>query len=72
MVANSCENCHGPGGAHVAAERGKDKARQEATREALRLSWPEARETTCVKCHDHDNSPEFERNSDHYWDEIAH
>jgi hypothetical protein len=72
LKQNGCENCHGPGAAHVAAERGNDQARRRSTREALKLSWPDAKDTTCVKCHDHDNSPEFERNADKYWDQIAH
>jgi hypothetical protein len=72
MKENGCENCHGPGAAHVAAERGNDTGRKSAMREALKLSWPDAKEMTCVKCHDHDNSPEFDRNSEKYWDEIAH
>ena len=72
MKENGCENCHGPGAAHAAAERGNDAGRKRTARDALKLSWPDAKETTCVKCHDHDNSPEFDRNSDKYWDEIAH
>ncbi len=72
LAQNSCENCHGPGAAHVVAERGKDQAERDAARELLKLTWPEAKQTSCVKCHDHDNSPEFDQHADDYWGEIEH
>ncbi|HEX3727174.1 MAG TPA: multiheme c-type cytochrome [Pirellulales bacterium] len=72
LVANSCENCHGPGAAHVAAEKATDASAREAARELLKLHWPAAKESVCLKCHDHDNSPEFDANAEKYWSEIVH
>ena len=70
---NACENCHGPGAAHVAAEKaGPDTAKALAARESLKLSWPQAKSDVCIKCHDSDNSPEFSKNPDKYWSEIEH
>jgi hypothetical protein len=59
LAGNSCENCHGPGAAHVAAEKGRNSAKKTAEREAIKLTVAFARENVCTKCHDHDNSPEF-------------
>jgi hypothetical protein len=72
LTGNSCENCHGPAAAHVAAEKGKNAAKRDAAREALKISWPAAKENVCKKCHDHDNSPDFETHADAYWSEIEH
>ena len=51
-----CESCHGPGSGHVAAP----------TEQALRP----VTESTCVQCHDAENSPHFEFIS--YWQKIQH
>lgn len=59
LAGNSCDNCHGPGAAHVAAEKGRNAAKRNAEREALKLTVAFARDNVCAKCHDHDNSPEF-------------
>jgi hypothetical protein len=73
LAENGCENCHGPGGAHVAAEQGEATDEQRtALRELLHLKWDAAKTDMCVKCHDLDNSPEFSGKVDHYWSEIAH
>ncbi|MEX2112622.1 MAG: multiheme c-type cytochrome [Pirellulales bacterium] len=73
LVGNGCENCHGPGGAHVAAEEGEDVGVDaETLRKQMHLTWNSAKTDMCVKCHDLDNSPEFSGNVDHYWSEIAH
>jgi hypothetical protein len=73
LTGNGCENCHGPGAAHVAAENGEaDDAQRDALRASMHLTWNEAKTDTCVKCHDLDNSPEFSGNVEHYWSEIAH
>jgi hypothetical protein len=70
LAGNSCENCHGPGAAHVAAEKGTDKALQEEWRVAMHQDKSQADEQSCRKCHDLDNSPTFD--FEKYWAEIAH
>jgi hypothetical protein len=68
LVGNSCENCHGPGAAHVAAE--KDTANRDAQRELMKLTTASAKTDGCFKCHDIDNSPKFD--FDKYWPDIEH
>lgn len=73
-----CESCHGPGGEHVKAEMGSDRARQEAAREAVRVTLKESNpqpgdpvtSKACYSCHDLDNSPDF--NFDTYWPDVEH
>lgn len=81
LAGNSCENCHGPCAAHVAAEKGRNSAKKTAEREAIKLTVAFARENVCMKCHDHDNSPEFtekdkETGKDNfdvkYWPKVEH
>jgi hypothetical protein len=69
LAGQSCENCHGPGAAHIAAERGADKALQEEWRKLMHQDKATAADS-CIKCHDQDNSPTF--NFDTYWPEIEH
>ncbi len=71
-----CENCHGPGSAHVAAESGNvDATDDELTKlqEELRLPLERARDK-CVECHDLDNSPAFQEEGafERYWEKIKH
>lgn len=70
LAGNGCENCHGPGGAHDAAERGSDRALQDKLRQSVRRTKAEAEQHLCLKCHDHDNSPHFEFET--YWPKVEH
>ncbi len=77
LHGNGCENCHGPGSAHVAAENGDidvDDATMEKLRQQMVVTLAEARESMCMKCHDLDNSPDFveEGGFDEYWPHIKH
>lgn len=70
LIGNGCENCHGPGGAHVAAEVGTNEAHRAELRELMKLTLATAERNVCAKCHDHDNSPDFKFGE--YWDQIKH
>ncbi|MCA9101853.1 MAG: hypothetical protein KDA63_11910 [Planctomycetales bacterium] len=71
LVANGCENCHGPGKAHVDAETAKDdRVQMNKLRQMMQLTSATAEAMVCVRCHDHDNSPEF--NFEQYWRKIEH
>lgn len=86
LVANGCENCHGPAAEHVAAETGEVEATDEELeqlRAALRLKIVENEGNKkgqvyksggvvdmCMQCHDLDNSPEFDFQK--YWPEVKH
>ena len=69
---NGCENCHGPGSAHAAAESGDVQATQQQLgklREQMRLPLANA-EAVCRTCHDADNSPAFD--FEKYWPDVEH
>lgn len=71
LVGNGCENCHGPGRAHVDAEApGVDPETRNRLRQAMKLTVAEASAGLCQKCHDHDNSPEFDFET--YWPKVKH
>ena len=65
-----CENCHGPGEKHIAAENGGDLALQEKLQEEMTVTIDQARDHACFNCHDLDNSPDF--NFEEYWPRIEH
>ena len=76
LHGNGCENCHGPGSAHVAAENGEGNF-TEADRLKLQKSMqlPLAKaEDHCRKCHDQDNDPDFQLEGafEEYWEKIKH
>jgi hypothetical protein len=70
LTGNSCENCHGPGGAHVAAEDSRDIAHRQEMRQAMRQTKATVEQNVCRQCHDPDNSPAF--NFDLYWPKVEH
>lgn len=77
LTGNGCENCHGPGAEHSAAEEEGSTVSEEeriALRNAMKLPLEKAREK-CMTCHDLDNSPDFHEPDafeDIYWPEVEH
>jgi len=76
LLGNGCENCHGPGSAHVAAENGDGDytaARILALQMEMRLPLARARDR-CLQCHDMDNDPDFQEEGafKKYWKQIEH
>ena len=76
LIGNGCENCHGPGKAHVDAENGdidltENQIRQLRAKIRLKLAVAEQK---CMECHDLDNSPDFHEPGafEAYWKEVAH
>ncbi len=75
MHGSGCENCHGPGAAHVAAESGDIEADDELLEKLRRAMWVPLERERCTKCHDLDNSPDFHDEGafeEDYWPQIAH
>ncbi|HWB13185.1 MAG TPA: multiheme c-type cytochrome [Pirellulales bacterium] len=74
LNGSGCENCHGPGAEHTAAEKGSDKTLQRRLREAIARTGTgatkESQRESCMRCHDLDNSPKFD--FDKYWAKIQH
>ncbi len=74
LTGSGCENCHGPGSKHVAAEEGDaDDATRLRVRSEMILKLDVA-ERTCVKCHDLENSPDFYKPGafEKYWKRVEH
>lgn len=76
LTGSGCENCHGPGSAHVEAELKAAELTEEelaVLRESVRLPLDKARER-CLECHDLDNSPDFHHEGafDDYWSQVEH
>ncbi|HEY2147995.1 MAG TPA: multiheme c-type cytochrome [Pirellulales bacterium] len=67
LAHNGCENCHGPGSAHVAAENGGSDAEKAKNRVVMRAVKSA---DTCIQCHDADNSLKFDFNT--YWPKVEH
>lgn len=76
LHGNGCENCHGPGSSHVAAENGDGdhtEAQVQNLRKAMQLPLSAA-QSKCLECHDLDNDPDFHEEGafERYWKLIEH
>ncbi len=67
MAGSQCENCHGPGSRHIELVEADDLT---AAGLEVRVTLEQARKGMCEKCHDLDNSPEFD--FDTYWERVKH
>ena len=66
LAGTQCENCHGPGSHHVeTVEAGGPDPGKE-----MRVTFEQAKNGMCEKCHDADNSPKFD--FDEYWEHVKH
>lgn len=76
LLGSGCENCHGPGKAHVDAEYGDVEVDNETLvklQQQMVIKLDQAREK-CLECHDLDNSPDFHVQGafDEYWEQVKH
>ena len=67
LAGNQCENCHGPGSRHVVLIKGGGDV--ELARQQVRVTLEEVK-SICYRCHDADNSPDFD--FDEYWPDVEH
>lgn len=76
LTGQSCENCHGPGGAHSTAEKeflssgGTPSEELLSLRSRIKLNLATAEQQVCSKCHDAENSPKFDFAK--YWEKVVH
>ena len=75
LINVGCEDCHGPGENHLAAEANGDTVARDKLRKAMALtkeeaSDPNSKRQNCYSCHDGDNSPEFDFKR--YWPHVEH
>jgi hypothetical protein len=67
LQGQQCESCHGPGSRHIELIEDGDI---EAAAKMVRVTLKQAEEKTCVKCHDLDNSPNYDFKI--YWRKVRH
>ncbi len=70
LVNVGCEDCHGPGEKHAAAELSGSEELKLKYRKAMVVTKEESKKQQCYTCHDGDNSPEFD--FDKYWPFVEH
>ena len=77
LQGQQCENCHGPGSGHTAFfeawEKDPSAFSQSEVRDAnaaVHVDLATAADSTCIKCHDGDNSPHFK--FEEYWPKVRH
>lgn len=77
LLNQQCENCHGPGSHHSELEWKYEDDRKSVTfeelvaaRKEVQLTETKAVKSVCIRCHDGDNSPNF--NFEKYWEKVKH
>lgn len=67
LAGNQCENCHGPGSRHIEFIEASNIA---AAIKEMRVTKEQAKNQSCTKCHDVDNSPNYKFET--YWEQVEH
>ena len=67
LIGVQCENCHGPGSAHIKFVNDDNLT---AARQETRIKRDDAERSLCYSCHDLDNSPSFD--FEKYWPQVEH